>query len=136
MELWNTVGIDWSLWGNTGSASLSLSTFTTKTGAVRPYYTSVNIYWNTRRLIQEGCSFISPPCENQVWHKKRQAIYVYSNNESRSCNHCWSGKATSVTYSECVCVRVHLDAQHAMRIRRIHCRLWPVRLYNIFHIIS
>ena len=32
----------------------------------------------------------------------RQAVYVWRNIEARSCNHCCSGKATSITYSECV----------------------------------
>ena len=33
---------------------------------------------------------------------KRQAIYVQWNNEVHSCNHCCSGKAINITYSECV----------------------------------
>jgi hypothetical protein len=36
----------------------------------------------------------------------RQAMYVQHNTEVRSCNHCWSGKAVSVTFCECVCVCV------------------------------
>ena len=27
-----------------------------------------------------------------------QAMYVYRNNEARSCNHCYSGKAMIITY--------------------------------------
>jgi hypothetical protein len=47
--------------------------------------------------------------------KQRQAMYVYRNIEARSCDHCCSGKAMSVTYSECVSLA--LGIQHAMRIR-------------------
>ena len=36
---------------------------------------------------------------------------------SRSCNHCSSGKAISITYSECVSIA--LGIQHAMRVPHI-----------------
>jgi len=36
--------------------------------------------------------------------KTRQASYVLGNTVARSCNHCCSGQAISVTYSECVCL--------------------------------
>ena len=39
------------------------------------------------------------------------------NNEMHSCNHCCSGKAISMTYSECVFVA--LVIQHAMLMRHI-----------------
>ena len=39
------------------------------------------------------------------------------NIETRSCNHCCSGKAISITYSECVFVA--LGIQHAMRLHNI-----------------
>jgi hypothetical protein len=42
---------------------------------------------------------------------------VNRNNEARSCNHCYGGKAISITYSEGVFVA--LGIQHAMRLRRI-----------------
>jgi hypothetical protein len=41
-------------------------------------------------------------------------MYVQRNIEARSCNHCCSGKAVCILYSECVFVA--LDIQHAMRI--------------------
>ena len=44
-------------------------------------------------------------------------MYVQRNTEARSFNHCCSGKAVSITYSESVFVA--LDIQHAMRIRRV-----------------
>jgi hypothetical protein len=44
-------------------------------------------------------------------------MYVERNIEARSFNHCYSGKAISITYSEYVSVA--LGIQHAMRMRRI-----------------
>jgi len=54
---------------------------------------------------------------------------VYPNTEARSCNRYCSGKAISITYSECVSVA--LDTQHEMA-HAIYCHLWPLRLYRIF----
>jgi hypothetical protein len=47
----------------------------------------------------------------------RQAIYIQRNIEARSRNHCCRGKATCITYYECV--PVALIIQHEMRMRRI-----------------
>jgi hypothetical protein len=47
----------------------------------------------------------------------RQAMYVESNIETRSRNHCCSGKAMSITYS--LCVSVALIIRHAMRMRHV-----------------
>ena len=47
----------------------------------------------------------------------RQCTYNVRNMEGRSCNRCYSGKAISVPYSECVSVA--LGIQHVMRMRRI-----------------
>jgi hypothetical protein len=52
-----------------------------------------------------------------VKEKTTQALYVNCNIEARSCNHYYSGKAISVTYSKCVFVA--LDIQHAMPMRHI-----------------
>jgi hypothetical protein len=55
--------------------------------------------------------------------RTRQATYILCNIEERSCNHCRSGKAISITYSECMFVA--LGIQYAMR-------MWPVPLNYIF----
>ena len=44
-------------------------------------------------------------------------MYVYPYTEVRLCNHCCSGKAISITYSERVFVA--LSIQHALRMRCI-----------------
>jgi len=46
-----------------------------------------------------------------------------------SCNHCCSGKATSISYSECVSCSLIYPACIALAP---YCHLWPVRLYHIF----
>jgi len=63
----------------------------------------------------------------------RKAMHVQRNTEVRSCNHCCSGKAISIAYSECLSVA--LVIQHAMRVRHIViCGLLCSSYF--FHIIS
>jgi len=44
-------------------------------------------------------------------------MYIQHNMEVRSCNHCYSGEAISITYYECMCVA--LIIQHAVRLCHI-----------------
>ena len=69
----------------------------------------------------------SPNCaENLVWQARR---FAYKRNiEARSRNHCCSGLATEITYSECVSVA--LVIQYAKRMRR--AILSPARLNDTF----
>jgi len=64
---------------------------------------------------------------------KQDRQCTYNVTEARSCNHCCSGKAVSVTYSECVFVVLGL--QHAMCIcRTVICGLPASTIF--FYIIS
>jgi len=57
-----------------------------------------------------------------------QAMYVQRNIEARSYNHCCSGKAMSVAYSECAFFSLRCTASNS---HVPNCRPWPARLYNI-----
>jgi len=60
-------------------------------------------------------------------------MYIGSNTEACSCNHCYSGKSISITYSECVFVA--LGIRDAMRMCPIFfCGLSGCT--KLFHIIS
>jgi hypothetical protein len=66
---------------------------------------------------------------NKKGEKDMQCTYK-RNTEELSRNHCCSGKAISITYSECVSVGLVIRMQCACAI--LYCHLWPVRLYHIF----
>jgi hypothetical protein len=70
---------------------------------------------------------------HQVYHSKGQAMYVRRNVKERSCTHCCSRKAVTITQP--VCVFVALGIQHAMRMRHIVLCGLP-RSTTSFHIIS
>jgi len=63
-------------------------------------------------------------------------MYVERNIEARSRNHCFSGIAISITYSECVCVFVALVIQHSMRMRRIVLSFLPCLDEQYFSTLS
>jgi hypothetical protein len=66
--------------------------------------------------------------------EKRNRQWTYKvNSEARQCSHCCSGKAVSVTYSECVFVA--LGMKHAIRMRYIVTCGLP-RSTTHFYIIS
>ena len=61
-------------------------------------------------------------------YTKKVSQYTYNINiESRSCNHCCSGKIISITQS--VCVFVDLSSQHAMRMGHIEICGCPAPQY-------
>jgi hypothetical protein len=65
-------------------------------------------------------------------HTHNTGKLLQRNIQARSCNHCCSGKAVSITYSECVSIA--LGTQNAMRISHIVvCN--PLGSTIFFHII-
>jgi hypothetical protein len=56
-------------------------------------------------------------CIDLLQERTIQAMYVYCNMEERSCNHCCSGKAITITYSHCVCIA--LCIKNVLRMRHI-----------------
>jgi len=63
----------------------------------------------------------------EMWEQDRQCMYNVTLKRVRA-KHCCSGKATSITYPECVFVDLHI--QHVMYMGR-NFHLWHFRLYNI-----
>jgi len=62
-------------------------------------------YWDslTYRLLAT--------CAGQI---TRKAVYVYPNNEARSCNHCCDGRTINVTYSEWMSVPLRYPTCHVI----------------------
>jgi len=65
--------------------------------------------------VTTGCILQDVPKKIRI-ADKRQCTFK-PNNETRSCNHCCSGKAINITYSEYV--SIGLVIQHAKHMRRI-----------------
>jgi hypothetical protein len=70
---------------------------------------------NTFYFPTSECN-VSTACRGDE-EKTRQAMHVQRDIAARSCNHCCSGIAVSITYSECGSLA--LGIRHAMRMRRI-----------------
>jgi hypothetical protein len=64
-----------------------------------------------------------------VWIK--WAMHVKCTTDARSCNHCFSARAETITYAECVCSLTY----PACNAHASYCHLWPDRHYKIFFIL-
>jgi len=71
-------------------------------------------------------------CVWLVWQYFEQDIVPITYIEARWCNHSCSGKAMSITYSECMCVPLGMQQKKRMR----HIVIWPSPSTLFFHIIS
>jgi hypothetical protein len=62
-------------------------------------------------------------------------MYVYHNIETHSCKHCGSGKAVSITYSECVSLALFIQYAKRMRHNMLSSVAYPAvpYLYTLCH---
>ena len=77
-------------------------------------------------LTRQTSSILIKSVPASIYILTRQAIFVECNIEARSCSHCFTGKAVSITCSENVFESLGIG--HAVP----YCHLCPVRLYSIF----
>ena len=68
---------------------------------------------------------VATTCSNRFNMQQDRQCTCKCEAESRSCKHCCSGKAVSITYSESVCVSVSLVIQHTMSTRIVVIRGLP-----------
>jgi hypothetical protein len=88
--------------------------------------TAWKVYVETENIPCRIAS-ISKPCNYKTVN------VVERKNEARSCNHCCSGKANNITYSDCVFVASGIQLAGRMR-HIIICGLSGSTIF--FHIIS
>jgi len=67
-------------------------------------------------------------CSNRFNIQQHRQCTYKCNTKSRSCKHCCSGEAISITYCVCVCIPSY--PAHSAHVR--YCHPWLVRLCNIF----
>ena len=84
-------------------------------------------------FLRRSTYFVYVFCIYLYIHVIIQAMYVYHNIEARLSNHCCSGKAMSITNSDCVFVA--LVIQHTTHMRHIVI-CGPSGCTVFFHIIS
>jgi len=87
----------------------------------------------TTSIVVNHLSFLGVKTKQLgVLHGRKSKVSILLFNATLrlfSCNHCCSGKAINITYSESMFVT--LSILNAMGMRPI-CRLCPARIYNIF----
>jgi hypothetical protein len=85
--------------------------------------------------MPSGCRDPIPAAETlTTTYLTSHAMYVQRNIEARSCYHCCSGKATSITQS--LCVFVALGIQRAMRMHHVICGLPRFRIFFPLFLIN
>ena len=62
-------------------------------------------------------------------------MYVKRNSEVRWCNHCYTGEAISITYSECVFLALRIQHTRTTAILYYHlCSVWLCYIFAHYHI--
>ena len=102
----------------------------------RPTENTLPLHYNTNRLIlyKEINSVLVKSIQYTLIHCLESTLkpvvhMVTTATGALSRKHCFSGKARSITYSECVCCSLSYPACNA---HASYCHLWSVQLYNIF----
>ena len=101
--------------------------------------TVMNYWFRMIRVLRRECYKLTRKRIVNAWWDIFGGIQ-YRNIEGRWRNHCWSGKAISFKYYECVCVCVCLSVFFAslpaceshLFCAAFYCHLLPVWLYHTF----